>query len=305
MAEEQANNDNQDPEAGIAAANDSIDGILSRIQGLTDTITEAEERLEAVAQTVGSIGDGLEEMKIAALDVTGLADMIPGMDDMLPMDTPISDAISAAAAAEGEEPVYLQLKTPFGEGALQLQRISGDEYISGLFRYHLQMTSNEDDLDFSAIVGKQVTVSIMMADGTKRYINGYVARFAHAGNTLDYTYYFAEVVPWLWILTLTQNSRIFQEKSVIDIITQVFDEFDFAEYRNATKATYKPREYCVQYQESAFDFVSRLMEDEGIFYYFEHTEDQHTLVLADDTSVHEACAGLDKARFAPSRRSGN
>lgn len=304
MAEEQ-NNTIQDPEERISAANESIGDILSRLQSISDTISEAERRLEATAQTVGSIGDGLDEMRIAALDVTGLLEAIPGIDSMLPGLTPMSDAIVAAAAAEGEEPVYLQLKTPLGAKTLNLQRITGDEYVSGLFKFTLEMTSEDDDLDFDAIVGKQVTVSIMLADGVKRYINGYVSRFAHGGNTVDHTYYFAEVVPWLWILTLTQNSRIFQEKSVVDIITQVFDEFDFAEYRNATKATYQPREYCVQYRETAFNFISRLMEEEGIFYYFEHTEEKHTLVLADDVSVHEACAGLDKARFAPSRRSSN
>ncbi|GAB1431116.1 hypothetical protein MASR2M18_19500 [Ignavibacteria bacterium] len=304
MAEEQ-NNAAQDPEERISAANESVDDILSRLQGISGMISEAERRLEETAQTVGSIGDGLDEMRIAALDVTGLADLIPGLDSMLPAGTPISDAIAAAADSDGEEPVYLQFKTPFGAKALHLQRITGDEHISALFRYTLETISEDDDLDFDAIVGKQVTVSIMLADGAKRYINGYVSRFAHGGNTVDHTYYFAEVVPWLWILTLTQNSRIFQEKSVVDIITQVFDEFDFAEYRNATKATYQPREYCVQYRETAFNFISRLMEEEGIFYYFEHTEDKHTLVLADDVSVHESCAGLDKARFAPSRRSGH
>ncbi len=309
MAEEQQENTNnakrREAEEGIVAANDSISKVLSRLQGISDTIADAEARLEAASQTVGNIGEGLDEIRIAALDVTGLLPKVPGLDNILPIDMSLNAAIVAAAAEEGEKPVYLQVKTPLGAGVLLLLRITGRESISSLFHFTLEMTAKEDNLDFNSIVGKQVTISIMLADGTKRFINGYVARFAHGGNTVDHTFYFAEVVPWLWILTLTQNSRIFQEKSAIEIITQIFDEYDFAEYRNATKSTYQVREYCVQYNETAFNFVSRLMEEEGIFYYFDHAEDKHTLVLADDTSVHEKCGGLDNARFSPSRRSGH
>lgn len=138
MAEEQENN--QDPEAGIAAANDSIDGILSRVQGLTDTITEAEERLEAVAQTVGSIGDGLEEMKIAALDVTGLADMVPSMDDMLPLDTPIADAILQNSLMAGAEEQYLNEEEVINECSFEQQLVTGKYAVDD---YNFETSKND------------------------------------------------------------------------------------------------------------------------------------------------------------------
>lgn len=138
MAEEQANN--QDPEAGITAANDSIDGILSRVQGLTDTITEAEERLEAVAQTVGSIGDGLEEMKIAALDVTGLADMVPGMDDMLPLDTPIADAILQNSLMAGAEEQFLNEEEVINECSFEQQLVTGKYAVDD---YNFETSKND------------------------------------------------------------------------------------------------------------------------------------------------------------------
>jgi type VI secretion system secreted protein VgrG len=119
-----------------------------------------------------------------------------------------------------------------------------------------------------------------------------------------YTTYYADLRPWLWLLTLTSDSRIFQNKTVPEIIEAVFTGLGLTDYRNALTATYTAREYCVQYQESAFDFISRLMEDEGIFYFFEHTADKHTLVLADDADAHAACAGLTAARVQQSASPG-
>ena len=100
-----------------------------------------------------------------------------------------------------------------------------------------------------------------------------------------------EVVPWLWLLTRTKQSRIFQQLNVPEIIKKVFEDssFDFT-YKIETERTYYPRNYCVQYRESDFNFVSRLMEEEGIFYYFEHTPDSHTMIIADDPQSHRPCS---------------
>jgi type VI secretion system secreted protein VgrG len=112
--------------------------------------------------------------------------------------------------------------------------------------------------------------------------------------------YQAELVPWLWFLTLFSNCRIFQNKSVPDIVEQIFKDRSFTDYKLNLQGSYQPREYCVQYRETDFNFVSRLLEDEGIFYFFEQTADKHTLVLADDKAAFKPCPNKAKAQYTPS-----
>jgi type VI secretion system secreted protein VgrG len=169
----------------------------------------------------------------------------------------------------------------------------GREGISRLFSFHLDMLAlNNDSITFKDIVGQNVTITIQLPDGAPRYINGYVSRFAQGSTDERYfTHYTAEVVPWLWFLTRHADCRIFQNMAPPDIITQVFGLFSFANFQNKLAATYATLEYCVQYRETAFNFVSRLMEEFGIFYYFDHsTQGQHTLVLADSASALTDCS---------------
>ncbi|HVF99753.1 MAG TPA: type VI secretion system tip protein TssI/VgrG, partial [Chloroflexia bacterium] len=188
--------------------------------------------------------------------------------------------------------VYLSVSTPLGQDKLLLVEVHGEERISGLFRYTLKMLSEDKNLSFDNIVGKSATIALGMVSGDKRYVNGVVARFYQAGSDGVFTTYYAEIHPWLWLLTLTSDSRIFQQMSAPDIVAAVFKSLGFADYKLALSKSYLPREYCVQYQETAFNFVSRLMEDEGICYFFEHAEGKHTLVLADDASAYAPCPGL-------------
>lgn len=187
--------------------------------------------------------------------------------------------------------------TPLGDNQLLFKSLQGQEYLSELFHFNVEMLSERKDLDFDKIVGKPLTVKIQFAPDHLRYINGIVTRFTQAGADARFTIYHAEIRPWFWLLTLTKNSQIFQNLSVPEIIKQVFDSLGFTDYRDALVHGHEKRVYCVQYEETAFNFVSRLMEDEGIFYFFEHTEDQHFLVLADDLSAHPACPGIPTARF--------
>jgi type VI secretion system secreted protein VgrG len=186
---------------------------------------------------------------------------------------------------------YVSISTPLGKDKLLLRSFHGEERISGLFHFFLEMQSEEKSLDFSKIVGKSATITAKLADGSSRYINGIVGRFVQAGSDARFTTYFAELHPWLWLLTQTADCRIFQNKSVPDIVTGLFTELGFTDYKNSTTGTYNPLEYCVQYNESAFAFVSRLLEDQGIGYFFEHADGKHTLVLADDASAFADCAG--------------
>lgn len=203
-----------------------------------------------------------------------------------------------------QDNLALTVSTPLGQDTLLLTRVRGEERLSGLFRFTLDMTSEDSNLDFDSIVGQNATVTLELATGTKRYFNGIVGRFVQAGRDVRCTTYYAELYPWLWLLTMTRDCRIFQNQSVPTIIESIFSELGFTDYKNALSATYTARDYCVQYQESAYDFVSRLMEDEGIFYFFEHEEGKHTLVLADDADAHANCPGQATVRWAncfPSR----
>ena len=194
-----------------------------------------------------------------------------------------------------QQHLHLTVSTPLGEDKLLLQSFHGEELISGLFHFSLEMISEDANLDFKKMVGKHASVMIALGDDSERYIDGVVTRFYQGGTDGRFTTYYAELRPWLWLLTLTTNSQIFQEKSVPDILQGIFKDAGLSDFRNGLTQTYAKRDYCVQYQESAFNFVSRLMEDEGIFYFFEHEEGKHTLVLADDADAHKPIPGSSGA----------
>lgn len=177
----------------------------------------------------------------------------------------------------------LKVTTPFGDNILLLQSVRGEDRISGLFHYQLEMISEDPELDMATIVGQPVTVTAMTSD-SEYFLNGICTRFVQAGTSARFTTYYAELRPWLWLTTLHADSRIFQEMSVLDIIKQCFDDLGLSDYKVECTGSYNPRVYCVQYQESVFNYVSRLMEDEGIFYFFTHEDGKHTMVLADASS---------------------
>ena len=196
----------------------------------------------------------------------------------------------------------LRIDTPLGADAVLLRSISGQEAVSQLFRYQLELLSEDDALSFDGIVGKNVTVHLQTIDG-ERGINGYISRFSQGGRDERFTHYHAEMVPWLWFLTRKADCRIFQRQTAPDIIKKVFDELKFKDYELRLYNSYRKRDYCVQYRETDFNFVSRLMEEEGICYFFEHDPKgvKHTMVLADDAAAHKPCPSQPKARcdFSP------
>jgi type VI secretion system secreted protein VgrG len=204
---------------------------------------------------------------------------------------------STAEREATQERRLLSVSTPLGENTLLLRGLEGREALSSLFQFDLAMVSQKSGISFDDIVGENVTISIELVDGTKRNFNGLVSRFTQAGRDEHFVHYRAEVVPWLWMLTRHSDCRIFQNKSVPDIIEEVFGDRGFRDYRLSLQETYHPVEYCVQYRETDFNFVSRLMEQCGIFYFFEHSESKHTLVLGDAATAHEECAGQSKVRF--------
>jgi type VI secretion system secreted protein VgrG len=176
---------------------------------------------------------------------------------------------------------HISFETALGPDVLLLKRFTGVESISSLFNFQLDLYSENSKLTATDVVGRQGTITVTMGDDS-RYISGVVSRFSYVGGDRRVSHYRAELVPWLWLLTRNENCRIFQEMTAPDIIEKVFHDLGFQDFEVKPHATYKPWDYCVQYRESDFNFVSRLMEHNGIFYYFEHTADKHKLVLTDD-----------------------
>jgi type VI secretion system secreted protein VgrG len=191
----------------------------------------------------------------------------------------------------------IAIETPLGEDVLILRSFQGQEAISKLFMFELDLVSEEPSINYDNIVGQTVTLRVNLADGSPRYWNGCVSRFVQAGRDSNIAVYHATVVPWLWFLDQTTDCRIFQSKTAPDIIKQIFQEYGFRDFSLSLYGDFVKRDYCVQYRESDFNFVSRLMEEEGIFYFFEHEDGKHTLVLGNDPGAHKPCPNQDSVRY--------
>jgi type VI secretion system secreted protein VgrG len=198
----------------------------------------------------------------------------------------------------------LRLKTALGSDALLLVRLAGAEALSTPYHYTFDVAALEQ-ADPKKLLRTKASVTISLPDGGERVIHGIVNRFTHTGRDGTLLTYRVEMVPWLWFLQLSSNCRIFQKMSVRDILAAVFKKLGYSDFEDRCLQGNEKREFCVQYRESDFDFVSRLMEEEGIFYFFEHTADRHLLVLADSVSRVRACAGLPGAvRMSPAGEAG-
>ncbi|NQZ30564.1 MAG: type VI secretion system tip protein VgrG [Oceanospirillaceae bacterium] len=186
----------------------------------------------------------------------------------------------------------ISITTPLAEEELLLVEMNGQERLGRLYNYDLLLHSPNEALDVDTILGQKVTVNLELADGEYRYFNGYISQFSQVDRSEGgHAVYRAQMTPWLWFLTLTSDCRIFQEMSVPDIIKEVFNDNGFSDYQINLDAIYTPLEYCVQYRETDFNFISRLMEQEGIYYYFTHEEGEHTLILCDSATHHSNILG--------------
>jgi type VI secretion system secreted protein VgrG len=191
----------------------------------------------------------------------------------------------------------IQITTPLGNDVLLFYRMNGVESLGELFEYEIELLSENATIDPEKILGENITVSLDLPDGSKRHFNGYVTRFGHYGSLNFFAHYKATVRPWLWLLTRTANCRIFQNKTTPIIIKQVLNDQGFTDIKENLSGSYTEREYCVQYRESDFDFVSRLMEEEGIYYYFIHEKGKHHLVLSDSSNAHHSYPNYDKIPY--------
>ncbi len=189
--------------------------------------------------------------------------------------------------------------TPLGEDVLLLRRMTGSETLSRPFELTLSLYSERGNLRFEDILGQSVTVRLDLLNGGQRYFNGLVSHFSQSPGDGRYAHYQATLRPWFWFLTRTADCRIYQNKTVPDIIREVFGRHEFAEFEDSLSGSYRTWEYCVQYRETDFNFVSRLMEQEGIYYYFRHAEGRHTLVLCDSIGAHDVVEGYETIPYYP------
>ena len=192
-----------------------------------------------------------------------------------------------------------QVSSPLGPDVLILKNMSGGDELGRLFEYELQLTSKDDSIDLNQLLGKPVSLSLQLGGGSSRYFHGVVSRCSQNVDTGQFARYQVTLRPWLWLLTRTTDCRIFQHLSIPQIIKQVFRDLGFSDFEDALTRPYREWEYCVQYRESSFDFVSRLMEQEGIYYFFRHEKDRHVLVMADAYGAHHPAPGYDSVPFYP------
>lgn len=186
----------------------------------------------------------------------------------------------------------LKISTSLGIDGLLADTLEGTEQISTPFEFVLRLRGSSDSLDMSSLVGQEMTVALSL-EGTTRYFSGIVGEMSQGmtPSTTDLfeTYYHVKLYPTFWLLKFTCDHRIFQNQSALTIIKTIFSENHLTNFTDKTTSKGKTvREYCVQYGESAFDFVSRLLEEEGIFYFFKHSASGHTLILADSNDAFTA-----------------
>ncbi|NMY94483.1 type VI secretion system Vgr family protein [Pseudomonas proteolytica] len=192
-----------------------------------------------------------------------------------------------------------KITSPLGPDVLLLNEMGGGEELGRLFSYELQLNSLDANIDLNQLLGKPMSVGLQLADGGERYFHGIVARCSQNIDQGQFASYQVTLRPWLWLLSRTSDCRIFQNLSIPQIIKQVFRDLGFSDFEDALSRPYREWEYCVQYRETSFDFVSRLMEQEGIYYFFRHEQDRHVLVLADAYGAHTTVPGYTSVPYYP------
>lgn len=187
-----------------------------------------------------------------------------------------------------------------GPDVLLLRRMQASEAMSTLSEYELELYSERADLRVDELLATPLSVAVDLPRGGKRHFHGFVTRFQAGARQGRYATYRATVRPWLWFLTRAADCRIFQEQDVLQIVKAVFSAYAIADVdTSGLSGAYKPYPYCVQYRESDFDFVSRLLEREGIWYFFRSEAGRHVMVLADSYAAHAPAPGYAALRFMP------
>lgn len=195
--------------------------------------------------------------------------------------------------------IFLDVKTPDGT-PFKINNFRGIERLSDLFEYSLVMTAKSRDVNFEALIGQSATVSLSVGSETRTY-SGIIGHFEQDDTPFQsidmWTVYRATLYPKLWLLNFSGQCRIFQNKSTIEIIKKVLDDHQIIYSNQVTSHGMETRVFCVQYNETDLNFISRLMEEEGIFYFFKQDQGSHTLVLADSPEAHLPCPYAASVKF--------
>lgn len=203
-----------------------------------------------------------------------------------------------------QETRLLQIATTLGDNKLIVRSLKGREAISEPFCFDVELASEDFNIDPATAIATPASLAIDTGTDTPRIINGVINQFVLLPTQDRYALYRARLVPWLWFLTRTTDCCIYQNLSVLEIVEAVFGKYGLTNFSSKTQRQYSPREYCVQYRETAFQFVSRLLEEEGIFYFFEHDMNKHTLVLGDAAQANSPCPANSTVSFEPSTGRG-
>ncbi|MEZ2331243.1 type VI secretion system tip protein TssI/VgrG [Mesorhizobium sp. RCC_202] len=187
------------------------------------------------------------------------------------------------------------VQTPLGADVLTFTHLVGRDEISRCFAYTVGFVSKSRDVDPLKMLGG--IVSVEGESDPKRWFSGLVSDFKLTRIEDRLAFYEATVRPWLWFLGNTTDCRIFQNMTAVEIVEKIFSKYGIAKFEKRLQGSYPQREYCVQYDESDLDFVQRLLEHEGIFYFFEHDEGKHTLILCDAMSKLKPAPGYDKVLY--------
>ena len=192
------------------------------------------------------------------------------------------------ANEEDSMPRTFKAHSTLGE-QLRFRSLSGREQISRLFEFRVCLLSESDSISAKSLLGKDLSVEVDLTTekngGGKRFLSGQVVQFSFTGRDGEYFAYEAILRPWLWLATRRSDFKIFQFKDVPAIVQEVLAPYGFTVINKLT-GSYRQWDYCVQYGESDFNFISRLLEHEGAYYYFEHAQGSHKLVLADGIGSH-------------------
>ena len=195
----------------------------------------------------------------------------------------------------------MTLKSDLGDKLLPAS-LSGGEQLGRLFSYQLKLISTDSEVKLLPLLGSSMTVTFE-SEGYKRYFSGMVSEISQTGfesyKEERYAEYAVTLVPKAWLLLHKVDCRIYLKMSVPDIVKTVLSEIGYGDVKLSLSGNYSPREYCVQYREDYFNFISRLMEQEGIYYFFQHSDNTHTMVLADSLGAHSATGGFDELPYRP------
>ena len=201
--------------------------------------------------------------------------------------------------AATQEQRELAFFSPLGEDVLLFHRMVGTEGLSQLFEYEVELQSEDHNIQPEDVLGQNVCVRLQVGEERERFFNGFASRFSYLGSDASLAHYRIVLRPWLWLLCRTTDCRVFQNKTVRQIVEDCCREHGFTDFEFRLGGDYQEHEYRVQYKEPLCQFLCRLMEEEGIYFYFTHERDKHTLVCADSISSHDLIPDCEEVPFYP------